>query len=103
MNENPYSNRELDHYFKDLFEKMGKQDKTLERIEVQTTKHNGRMSKLEWWRSAFVWSISAIWGLILIVVPLLYKAFYRDLDYKIQTAVVQAVDNKIVSGKHEEN
>lgn len=35
-----YSKREIDHFVKDIKE-------TLERIEIQTTKHNGRLSKVE--------------------------------------------------------
>lgn len=36
----PYSNRELDHNFSDIKE-------TLSRIETQTTKTNGRVTRLE--------------------------------------------------------
>ena len=37
-----YSNREIDHMMKDIKE-------TLERIETQTTKTNGRVTALEKW------------------------------------------------------
>ena len=40
MNEEPYRNREIDERFKDIME-------SLTRIEVQTTKHNGRLTRLE--------------------------------------------------------
>jgi len=35
-----YSKREIDEMIRDIY-------KSLERIEVQTTKHNGRMSRVE--------------------------------------------------------
>lgn len=40
MPEQPYTNRELDHRFRDIGEK-------LDLILTQTTKHNGRLSKVE--------------------------------------------------------
>ena len=47
MNDEPYSKREQDHFFKELFWRMDKQDSTLQRIEEQTVKTNGRVSLLE--------------------------------------------------------
>lgn len=38
--ENDYSKRELDHMFKDIIE-------SLDRIEEQTVKHNGRLTRVE--------------------------------------------------------
>lgn len=76
--------------------------KTLKEILEQAQKTNGRVNRLEWWKMAFVGALGAVWTLILIVLPLLYKSFYKNLDYKIQTAVVQAVDNKIINGSYEE-
>lgn len=43
----PYSKRELDFRFDELFKRMDKQDVLLERIETQTTKTNGRVNLLE--------------------------------------------------------
>ena len=40
MTEAPYQNREIDEKFKDIMESLG-------RIEIQTTKHNGRLTKVE--------------------------------------------------------
>ena len=38
--EAPYANREIDEKFKDIMDSLG-------RIEVQTTQHNGRLTKVE--------------------------------------------------------
>ena len=96
-----YSKREIDHWFRDLFSRLDKQDTVLVAIKEQTTRTNGRVNKLEWWRGAFIWALGAMWTLLLIVIPLLYKAFYKDLYYKIKTAVVEAVDNKISEANYE--
>jgi len=45
--DSPYSNRELEHFFGDLNKRLDKQDTILCRIEEQTTRHNGRMAKIE--------------------------------------------------------
>lgn len=42
MAEEPYLKRELDEKFNDIKD-------SLNRIEVQTTRHNGRLSKMERW------------------------------------------------------
>lgn len=47
MSDETYSKREQDHFFGELFKRMDKQDETLGRIEGQTTKTNGRVTKLE--------------------------------------------------------
>lgn len=88
-----YSKREVDHYFTDLFTRMDKQDFYLQEIKMQVTKTNGRVNKLEWWKSAFVWALGAMWTMTLIVVPLLYKAFYKDQDNRIHDAVAQALED----------
>lgn len=56
----PYSKRELDHFFSELTAHLTKQDKSLERIETQTMKTNGRVSKLEQWRSIMVWGFGIV-------------------------------------------
>ena len=40
MKEEPYKNREIDEKFNDIM-------KELKEIKIQTTKHNGRMQKME--------------------------------------------------------
>lgn len=50
-----YSKRELDHFFKDMKERLEKQDRMLEQILAQATKTNGRVNALEFWRNAIAW------------------------------------------------
>lgn len=58
MLEIQYSNRELDAHFKEI-------KATLERIEAQTTRTNGRVSSLEMWRSYVVGGLAIISAIIL--------------------------------------
>lgn len=61
MNDEPYSNRELDAKYQTLLDKC-------DSIIVQTTKHNGRLSTLE----KFMWTIGGITMVMLtIVIPML--------------------------------
>lgn len=55
-----YSKRELDHYFGDIKGTLEKQNIILEEIKIQTTKTNGRVSALEWWRNAIVWCFTIL-------------------------------------------
>jgi hypothetical protein len=75
MTEN-YSNREIDHYFLDI-------KKSLNRIEAQTIKTNGRVNKLESWKSLLVgcWIVT-----MTLVIPLLVawaNVSIQHLDEKI--------------------
>lgn len=82
--EQPYSKRELDHYFNDLRERflgeikeIGKDTKE---IKAQTIKTNGRVTKLEHWRTA----VLAAGGIITsIIIP--YGVYYfLKLEDKVQ-------------------
>lgn len=72
MPEEPYSKRELDHYFTDLREKFlatinGIASDVVE-IKDQTKKTNGRVSKLEGWRN-FILGMATLF--VVVVMPLL--------------------------------
>ena len=53
MTSEDYSKREIDHVFGDI-------KKSLERIEEQTTKHNGRLTRLERWMWCVAGAVSVI-------------------------------------------
>jgi len=66
-----YDPNSPDAMFSRILEKLDEQDKILARIESQTTKTNGRVSKLEnehWKQRGFILAISfvgsALWALI---------------------------------------
>jgi len=61
MSDEPnYSKRELDHYFNDMKERLNKQDEMLNKIFEQTSKTNGRVNRLEFWRNAIGWGFGVI-------------------------------------------
>lgn len=64
MKESKYQNREIDHFIKDIKDTLQKQNETLERIETQTTKTNGRVSNLEFWRNTIIASIPIALGIL---------------------------------------
>lgn len=68
--EEPYTKREQDYHFKVILDRMDKQDEVLTRIEEQTTKTNGRVSKLEWWRSGIIWAGGVIGAICLSFIPI---------------------------------
>ena len=69
MPDEPYSKREMDEFKKDVFER-------LDRIEVQTTKHNGRMTKLEMWVYT---AIGALTMLSVFAVPIIVEYLKDNL------------------------
>lgn len=74
----PYRNRELDQIFDDI-------QKTLIRIETQTTRTNGRVSSLEGWRQYIVGAVSV---LVIVVVPVLGVLAWQVVQNKSQLAGV---------------
>lgn len=70
MNNEPYTNREIDAMTKDIHEK-------LDLILAQTTKTNGRVSSLEEWRSYVVGAVAV---LVLIGLPLLSYSIYQTVE-----------------------
>lgn len=65
--ETNYSKRELDHYFKDITERLSRQDVTLSKILEQTSKTNGRVSKLEFWRNTIGWGFGVLTTAIIFI------------------------------------
>lgn len=62
-----YSQKEENTFRTELFRRMDHQDIDLKDIKIQTTKTNGRVSKLEWWRKIIIWVFGV---LIALAIPI---------------------------------
>jgi hypothetical protein len=71
--EQPYSNREIESHFQEI-------KNTLERIELQTCKTNGRVTKLESWRSYIAGAITIVTLLGGTVIGLSLYVYNLQLD-----------------------
>ena len=71
-----YSKRELDSHFGDVKE-------SLDRIEAQVVKTNGRVSKLEIWRGYIAGALAII---SFVVIPLVVYSFNVAVDTKANKA-----------------
>ena len=58
----PYDPQSTDAMFSRIIERLDRQDEVLKRIEAQTTKTNGRVSKLENWRTEIAAKVAVISG-----------------------------------------
>lgn len=78
-----FTNREIKAMFQDL--KDGN-----DRIEIQTTKHNGRLTTLERWQAHMIGAVAV---LTTIVVPLLAWSLWilANIDNKIHSTIDEAL------------
>lgn len=72
----PYSNRELDHHFEEI-------KKTLERIETQVLKTNGRVTRLEMWKQ-WIAGICVLGGVCSALVVYIYTKEINGLNNMIE-------------------
>lgn len=91
MVEKNYSKREQDHYFSDLFKRMDSQDIVLGAIKEQTTKTNGRVSKLEWWKTAVIWGLGTLWTIIILLSPIIWISIKDQIKQQSHDAVIGAL------------
>lgn len=89
MSEDPYTKRELD-------EKIEGIHTQLDRIEIQTTKTNGRVSRNTAWINMMIGAISI---LTVVVIPILGWALIQlvNLPTEINTAITQELQNYDIS------
>ena len=88
MSEN-YSKREIDMIIKGISDHIDSKDtaheEKLDMILAQTTKHNGRMSKLENWRSYLAGGLAIISVIVIPVFSLIYLGETSRTKEKIDT------------------
>lgn len=102
-----YNQKEETTFRTELFRRMDKQDEILDKVLEQTQKTNGRVTKLEtittdydetkkkvsilenyrWWILGFGFSFTILGTSILYYVT-------REIDYKIKSAVTQALEEQ---------
>ena len=83
MTEPPYTNREIDHY-------LGDMKRQLNRIEAQTTKTNGRVSRNE---LRIAYAIGGLAILSLIALPILGWALFTLVS--IESTIAKTVQNQL--------
>lgn len=89
--DSPYSKREQDNFHDELMKRMDKQDVVLERIETQTTRTNGRVSKLEWWSGMFRWALSSLIIFVVVISPVLWYFIKLQIKQTTQDSAQKAV------------
>ena len=72
-----------------IVSKLEEHTKSLEEIKTQTTAHNGRMRKLEMWRSMVVGALF----IIMTFGGFMYFLLMENIDTKIQKGVRVAIDD----------
>jgi hypothetical protein len=98
MTDEPYSKREQDYHFKVILDKLEKQDEVLELIKVQTTKTNGRVNKLEWWKSGIIWAGGIVGTICLMFIPIFLKEMKEQrADFEAERAEVRSVKQTLLN------
>jgi hypothetical protein len=92
----------LTEQVKSVHEKTKEQTEILKRIDVATQKTNGRVSRLEFWRSAIIWGSSALWGIMVLIAPFIVTTVLRNMQESIQTSVQEQMQKEFEARDKEE-
>lgn len=94
MTDDSYTIKEfIGHYMDDMKEQIGEIHTDVKEIKIQTQKTNGRVSKLEFWRSVIIWGFGVILAL---AVPI--GMFIKS---QIRQTVVDVLEEKASSITYE--
>lgn len=93
MDSEPQTNREIAIYFKEMKEDIKDIKDDVKEIKTQTQRTNGRVNKLEFWRSALIWGFGAMIGLIAFLIPY----FTILIKAQIELVVTQSVNSSLSS------
>lgn len=69
MDPNPYTKRELDHYFEDMRSDIKEILTDGKQTKEQAFKTNGRVTRIEWQIKAFWWALGALWTILMLTFP----------------------------------
>lgn len=87
MTDDGYTIKEfIGHYMEDIKEQIAEIHTDVKEIKIQTLKTNGRVSKLEFWRSVIVWGFG-----VLVALSIPIGAFIK---LQIRNTVVEVLDEK---------
>lgn len=84
-----YSKREIDLITAPITIHLEKQDEILSRIEAQTLKTNGRVSKLEWWKSIIIWTFGTIFALAYPIIMFIQHEINLEINSSITSVLSQ--------------
>lgn len=79
--EEPYTKREIDNFMVSIHEKLDDIASDIKEVKSdgketkeQAFKTNGRVSKLEWWRSGIIWAGGVVGSICLLFIPIFLNA-----------------------------
>ncbi len=90
-NQQSYSIRELDHYFKDMRDTIAEMNFDVKEVKSQTQKTNGRVNKHDWQIKAFWWALGIFWSVILVLGPAILKFIKYEIDQTVHQSLRQAL------------
>lgn len=101
MNE-AYSNRELDEKFTSLQDSMevhlDEQNKTLSRIEVQTTKTNGQVAAITKWKEQVMGGAKVAIPVLMILIAVMGWFAVDYLNHRNKTASTDQIQAAVAAG-----
>lgn len=93
--EKSYGKNEIDLMLKPISDHLSKQDEVLVAIKDQTTRTNGRVSALEFWKSIVLWALGGIYVVITMIFFIYWHFMKIEVTQDSAVAAKQAVDDAL--------